>query len=117
MPRNNNRSITKWEPTAVGFFYGLFIFTFVAIVMNSQRYGWAEWYQLVVSGQKAQAVITKLSPIHDTCYFEYTVNSKQYKGADEGCNAEIGQIKTITFLPSDPTFGTSASPIEVLLTK
>lgn len=88
-------------------------FTFFAVTINSQPHGWLAWYSLWRSGQETQATITQRQPeFHQTCFFKYTVNAHDYEGSDQRCQAQVGQVVSITYLPADPTFVTLASPRE-----
>ena len=105
----------QFPPLRVGFFVGLIVLGFFSVVINSQSHGWGSWYRLAVSGHQAEALITRRQPgRHEACYFEYTVSSVRYEGADQGCPLKIGQRVAITYLPSDPSFATTSSPIKQL---
>ncbi|HJY76214.1 MAG TPA: hypothetical protein VKE95_06245 [Burkholderiales bacterium] len=94
----------------------LVVFVFFSVVINIQAHGWVSWYRLSVSGEKVQAIVTRRQAAnHQTCYFEYTINSVHYEGADQGCHLEIGHRLMATYLPEDPTFATSSSPVQQLM--
>jgi hypothetical protein len=108
--------IAKVTPLHAGLFVAFITFAFPSIVINTQQpHGWIDWYRLATLGQEAQGRITRVQPeIHNTCYFDYSVNTIQYEGTDQGCNSQIGQLVTIKYLPTEPSFATTSSPIEEL---
>ena len=115
MEMSNIVSIVKTAPLRAGLFVALFAFAFSSTVINIQPHGWVDWYRLATLGQETQGKITRRQPeIHQTCYFEYIVNSIQYEGADQGCHSDVGQFVTIKYLPEDPSFSTASSPVEQL---
>jgi hypothetical protein len=86
-------------------------FTFFAVAINSQPHGWFAWYSLWRSGQETQATVTRRLPErHQTCFFKYTVNAKEYESSDQMCQSQVGEKVSVTYLPADPTFVTLASP-------
>jgi len=99
-------------PGRTGLIAALICFVFFAVLFNAQPHGWAARYQLARGGMEAQATITRSQPEnHQLCYFEYIVNSKRYEGSDDGCSADIGHVVKIWYLPSDPSFSTTKSPV------
>ena len=108
--------LDKISPARGGLIVGLIVFAFFAAVINSQPRGWASWLNLAMSGERAEAIITKRQPEnHQTCYFEYKVESVVYEGADQGCHFEVGNRVEITYLPRDPSFSTTDSPSKNLM--
>jgi hypothetical protein len=102
-------------PTRTGLLVAGIAFTFFAIVINIQPHGWLAWYRLSCSGQETQATIVRRQPeIHQTCFFQYAVNSHKYEGSDQGCHSQVGETLSVTYLPANPTFATLASPREQL---
>ena len=100
------------KPLRFGLLVGILVFGFCIAVFNTAQPSLAQWYRLVVSGKEISAVVTRKSlELHRTCYFEYEVNQLKYQGADQGCGFEVGQKVTLKYLPSDPSFATSTSPI------
>jgi len=98
-------------PSRAGLLNAAIVFAFFPVVMNIQAHGWLALYRLSVSGQKTEAIVTRRQPeIHQTCYFEYTVNSLKYEGSEGGCHSEVGQAVEVTYLPSEPSFVTLKSP-------
>ncbi len=105
----------KTTPRSAGLLVATVVFLFFSIAINIQAHGWVSWYRLAVHGQEVQGAITGRRPeIHRKCYFEYTVKSHRYQGADEGCHSEVGQLVTIRYLPAEPSFATTSSPTEQL---
>ena len=105
----------RLTPLKVGIAIALVAFVFFSAVINSQPHGRASWYLLAVSGKEIPAVITGSSAAnHNICYFEYTIESVRYSGADEGCKSAERKSITVTYLPSDPSFATSSAPFEQL---
>jgi hypothetical protein len=103
-------------PKKAGVATTLFAFSFFALCFNSQPHGWLAWLQLWTQGKTAEATITRLeSTNHNTCHFSYLVGYRAYEGADQGCHFQVGQSLLITYLPSDPTFATSAEPRDEFL--
>jgi hypothetical protein len=116
MEMSNTVSIIKTAPLRAGLFVALSAFAFSSTIINIQPRGWASWYRLAVYGQEAQGrVMRRQSDNHQTCYFEYVVNSKPYESADQGCHSDVGQFVVIKYLPSDPSFSTASSPVEQLI--
>ena len=100
---------------ALGLAVGLFGFVFVSIAINMRPHGWLSWFDLAIHGRNIQATVVSVQPeIHNTCRFRYVVNRQRYESADEGCRWYVGQLVTITYLPADPSFATSAPPSQVL---
>ncbi len=101
------------SPLRTGILMAVVVFTFFTIAINSQHHGWFAWYHLSQLGQKTQAVVTRRQPeIHQTCFFKYTVGSREYEGSDQGCGSQVGRTVLVTYLPADPSFATIASPTE-----
>lgn len=110
--RDSVRNFTS-RPALYGLFVAFVTMTFVSIAFNLPEHGWLSWYHLAVSSQEVHGRITGRQPKdHQTCYFEYTVNSVKYEGADEGCHFEVGELVTLKYLPADPSLATTASPVE-----
>jgi hypothetical protein len=104
-------TILGGTPTVAGCFAAAIAFGFFAVVMNAQHHGWLSWYQLAVSGKTATAVITgRRRETHDTCAFEYRVDSRRYSGSEAGCNLDVGQSATAVYLPARPSFASLRSP-------
>ena len=114
--------IAKATPLRAGLLIAFATFIFPSVVFNIQPHGWIDWYRLATLGQQTQGKITRKQPeIHQTCYFEYQtcyfeciVNSIPYEGADQGCHSDVGQFVVVKYLPKDPSFATTSSPIEQL---
>jgi hypothetical protein len=110
-----SRRTLRLSPAFAGWVVGLVILIFFSIGVNTQSRGWYSWYLLATHSQEIQGIVTRTQPeIHQTCYFSYSLNSRQYEGADQGCTAKVGQLLTIRVLPTEPPFATSSSPIEQL---
>jgi hypothetical protein len=106
-----------WSYKLIGLLVGIIVFAFAAIVINTQAHGWVAWYRLATDGQTAEATITaKQTQVHQSCEFEYIVGAIHHRGVDQGCRLEIGQRVLITYLPTDPSFATTASPTRELAT-
>ena len=103
-------------PLRAGIASSFIAFLTVAAVLNSQRYGWYSWYRLAMSGHTTEAVVVEKRPhSHRLCLFDYTVESVKYKASDQACRFDVGERVTVTFLPEDPSFATTASPWKHLL--
>jgi hypothetical protein len=105
-------------PSRIGLLYGAGAFVFFAAVMNTVMPGWVAWYQLTTHGEHTDARVTRFDlPNHATCYFEYTIGSRRYEGSDQGCHSRVGDVVAITYVPTQPTFVTIASPKEQLFSQ
>jgi hypothetical protein len=108
----SNSWSSKVTPMRAGVMVSFLAFAFFSIAVNAQSRGWDSWYLLASHGREARATVTRTQPeSHQTCYFFFSVDAKRYEGADQGCSAEVGQSLTIRYLPTDPSFATSSSPI------
>jgi hypothetical protein len=75
------------------------------------RHGAIAWYRMAHFGQPVEATITRREPQdHARCFFTYTVASRQYEESDTECNSEVGQVISVRYLPTDPSFVTLQSP-------
>jgi len=108
---NPAKVIARLGPMWTGLLVGCGSLLFVAIVFNIQSHGWIAWYQLAAHGRLREATVSKTDPQdHNTCFFEYVVDSIKYRSSDQGCEFEVGQRVTVTYLPTEPSFATTASP-------
>ena len=115
MPLNISAVVSRITPLRAGVLIALASFLFVSIVFNVQPRGWAAWYRLAVFGRQTEATILRRQPdYHESCSFEYVANSVRYEGTDQSCQFEVGQRVMITYLPTDPSFATTASPVRHL---
>ncbi len=103
-------------PLRAGALVAIVTFAFSAAIFNLGPHSWLSWYRLAASGERAEATITATNPpVHRTCTFEFFVDSVKYQGSDQGCEFEIGESVPITYLPTDPSFATTASPLSHLI--
>jgi hypothetical protein len=103
-------------PTKAGLFAAFITFAFFVIVMNIQARGWAYWYRLATGGKQAPATIISHNPVtHNTCGFEFSIDSHIYRGSERGCGLMVGQSAQAVYLPSEPSSATLRSPKSVLL--
>ena len=103
-------------PMRAGVFAALGVLAFFVLVINSEPHGWQAWYGLWRSGQTTRATVMQLHPEdHHGCSFRYTVDSKEYEAMDDGCNARVGEVVSITYSPTNPTFATLRSPKQEFL--
>jgi len=103
-------------PTKAGLLAAFITFTFFVIVMNIQARGWAYWYRLAAAGKQAPATIVSHNPVtHNTCGFEYIIDSHTYLGSERGCGLTVGQNAQAVYLPTEPSSATLRSPKSVLL--
>lgn len=75
------------------------------------RHGAIAWYRMVHFGQPVEAMITRREPHdHARCFFKYSVASRYYEASDTECHSEVGQVISVRYLPTDPSFVTLQSP-------
>lgn len=104
------------SPAWAGFVAAAVPFVLFALIMNMQRHGWYSWYLLAISGQTAEGTVLTVQPQeHRRCSFEYEVHSVRYEGSDQGCHSQVGARVLVAYLPSDPSFGTTTSPVAHLI--
>lgn len=102
--------------TRVGIIVGLVAIVFVATVSNLQSCNTYCWYRLAMFGRSSAARVVAIDRRdHNTCRFEYTVNSRQYLSSEQGCHFNVGERITIHYLPDEPSIGTSADPLSELV--
>jgi hypothetical protein len=106
------------RPWKIGILAFTTAFLFCTVTMNTQQHGWLAWYKLSRYGEKVNAIIVDRQPeLHQSCKFQYIINSKIHEMEEGGCEVAIGQILQITYLPSDPSFATNKSAEKELITQ
>jgi len=103
-------------PVKAGLFAAFITFALFVIVINIQARGWVYWYRLAAGGKPAPATIVSRNPVtHNTCGFEFIIDSHTYRGSEQGCGLEVGQSAQAVYLPDQPSVATLRSPTSVLL--
>jgi hypothetical protein len=64
------------------------------------------------SGRLRLRTITDIQPeIHQRCFFKFTVAGVEHHGQGDGCSPlGVGAELPVTYLPTDPTFGSTRNP-------
>jgi hypothetical protein len=92
---------------------------FVAVGFQLAGPGWQSAYGLVHDGKPVPATVTELKPTdHDGCVYAFTVAGRQYSAQESRCGEDlhVGDVITVTYLPSDPRVSTTDSASDHLTT-
>jgi hypothetical protein len=102
----------QYRRCAADFYAAGFSLLFFLVAFNAvANHGMIDWFRTSRFGQQANAVVSRTErQNHATCYFTYTIASRQYESSDSECDTNIGQVITVMYLPSDPAFATVQSP-------
>jgi hypothetical protein len=90
----------------------------LTVAINLQDHGWLDWYRITEKGARTPAIVTgRNRAVHDSCRFEFHVESRTYSGSQPGCGLEVGMTAEVVYLPDDPSFATLRPPGSELLVR